>query len=333
MTETARIESTAQRAQNRVCAVIVTFNRLELLQAALAALRKQTLPLDGILVVDNGSTDATPAWLAAEAAVDAEGVLRVVTQANSGSSGGVHAGLTAAFAGEFEWFWIMDDDTIPEAGALEAMIAAVDSFATAQPTARLGWLNSVVKWIDGSLHRMNEPKLEPYLTWGPRILDQRYLPAKWCSFVSVMVSREAVAECGLPLKDMFIWYDDVEFTGRIRLKGFTGLIVLDSFVEHRTKANYAPDVEDLDETNAGRFKFAFRNEVLTLRTIHPGGGPGFAIRFLRLMLRRVFLMVRARKFAYLPMALRQGVEGLTMERRIDFPPVPHRTAPATVSQP
>jgi GT2 family glycosyltransferase len=305
-------------ADQRVCAVIVTFNRLELLQAALAALRAQTRPVEGILVVDNGSTDDTPAWLAGEAARDP--ALRVVTQPNLGSSGGVHAGLSAAFAGDFDWFWIMDDDTIAEPAALAAMLAAATRFSTAHPGARLGWLNSVVLWTDGALHRMNEPKLEPYLRWDSHVLAQRYLPAQGCSFVSVMVSRVAVGECGLPLKDMFIWYDDVEFTGRIRLQGFSGLVVLDSFVEHRTKLNYAPDIEDLNETNLSRFRLAFRNEVLTMRTIQTGGPVAVFIRFIRLMARRVYLMVRARKFPWLILSLQQGLRGFTMERRIDFPP-------------
>lgn len=322
MTDTASTAPTDPRVSNRVCAVIVTFNRLELLQAALAALRAQTHQLDGILVVDNGSTDQTPAWLAAESARDPEGKLRIVTQPNLGSSGGVHTGLTAAYAGDFDWFWIMDDDTIPGPAALAAMLAAVERFSATEPAARLGWLNSVVQWTDGSLHRMNEPKLENYLRWGPHVLEQRYLPARWCSFVSVMVSRAAIATCGLPLKDMFIWYDDVEFTGRIRLAGFAGLVVLDSFVEHRTKANYAPDVEDLDATNLARFRLAFRNEVLTERTLLAGRPAALSIRFFRMMLRRLVLMIRARKFSYLFLAMQQGFRGLTMERRIDFPPAP-----------
>ena len=48
---------------NLICTVVVTFNRLELLQGAVSALKKQTFPSD-ILVVNNGSTDGTSEWLA-----------------------------------------------------------------------------------------------------------------------------------------------------------------------------------------------------------------------------------------------------------------------------
>jgi len=311
--------NTKYPASKRVCAVVVTHNRLELLKAALAALRVQTRPLDAILVIDNGCTDGTSRWLEDESCRDTAGVLQIVTQANLGNSGGVFTGMKKAFADGHDWLWVLDDDTIPAPSALENLLGGADRFRAAHPGNRIGWLNSVVLWSDGSLHHMNEPKLKPYLAWGPHFLTERYLPAQWCSFVSVLFTSEAVAECGLPLKDMFIWYDDVEYTARIELRGFAGAVVPDSVVEHRTKLNYTPDVKDLDEQNCGRFRYAFRNEVLVLRTLLEGRRAALAIRFVRLMLRRIVLMLRARKFRYLPSAIIQGFKGLTMGRRIEFP--------------
>ena len=50
----------------RVCAVVVTYNRSALLREALVALGAQTRPVDRILVVDNASTDGTREIVAAE---------------------------------------------------------------------------------------------------------------------------------------------------------------------------------------------------------------------------------------------------------------------------
>ncbi len=309
-----------QRITVRVSAVMVTYNRLELLKAAIVALRAQTRSLDAIVVIDNGCTDDTSRWLASELSQDTTGVLQVVTQANLGNSGGVFSGMNTAFAAGHDWFWVLDDDTIPSPTALEMLLAGADRFRTAHPASRLGWLNSVVQWSDGSLHRMNEPKLKPYLDWGPHFLTERFLPAQWCSFVSVMFSREAIAECGLPLKDMFIWYDDVEYTARIELRGFAGIVVTDSLVEHRTKLNYTPDVKDITAENYPRFRYAFRNEVLVLRTLLEGRPMTLAMRFVRLMLRRTIMMIRARKFRYVFPSIFHGFKGLAMERQIQHPP-------------
>jgi GT2 family glycosyltransferase len=43
-----------------VCAVVVTYNRKNLLIECLEGLRKQTRPVDAICLVDNASTDGTP---------------------------------------------------------------------------------------------------------------------------------------------------------------------------------------------------------------------------------------------------------------------------------
>ena len=40
-----------------VCAIVVTFNRKELLIDCLDSLREQTRPLDAIYIIDNASTD------------------------------------------------------------------------------------------------------------------------------------------------------------------------------------------------------------------------------------------------------------------------------------
>ena len=302
----------------RVCAIVVTYNRLELLKAALAALRSQTRSLDAILVIDNGCTDGTGLWLAGEAKQDPTGVLQIVTQENLGSAGGVFTGLKAGFSAGYDWFWVLDDDTIPSPSALQMLLTGADRFVSAHPTSRIGWLNSMVLWSDGSLHRMNEPKVKPYLEWSPNFFADRCLPAHWCSFVSVLFTREAIAECGLPLKDMFIWYDDVEYTARIALRGFSGAVVPDSIVEHRTKLNYTPDFMDINGENYVRFRYAFRNQVLVLRTLLEGRLMALSLRFVRLMLRRVFLIIMARKYRYLFQSVVQGFKGLTMKRQIEF---------------
>ncbi|MCD6105633.1 MAG: glycosyltransferase, partial [Thermosipho sp. (in: Bacteria)] len=46
-----------QDKKETVCAVVVTYNRKELLLECLEALRKQTRPLDAIYLIDNASTD------------------------------------------------------------------------------------------------------------------------------------------------------------------------------------------------------------------------------------------------------------------------------------
>src|SRR5690606_16539980 len=79
-------------APSRVAAVIVAYNRAELLREALDALAAQTRPLDVVIVVDNASTDDSPAV----AAQHPLGVRLVTLERNTGGAGGFAAGLALA---------------------------------------------------------------------------------------------------------------------------------------------------------------------------------------------------------------------------------------------
>ena len=61
----------------KIYAVVVTFNRLELLKRNIDSLR-QNHPIERIIVVNNGSTDGTREWLSEQSD------LLVITQENVG---------------------------------------------------------------------------------------------------------------------------------------------------------------------------------------------------------------------------------------------------------
>ncbi|HVT94540.1 MAG TPA: glycosyltransferase family 2 protein [Bryobacteraceae bacterium] len=107
---------------DRVCAVVVTFNRKTLLRACLQALQAQTRPLDCIVVVNNASTDGTGELLSAEFPALPEIRLPV----NRGGAGGFAEGLRWAFAEGFDWIWVMDDDVLAVPDALEGLLTFGD---------------------------------------------------------------------------------------------------------------------------------------------------------------------------------------------------------------
>ena len=240
-------------APETVCAVVVTHDRRELLLQCLAALRAQTRPLDRIVVVDNASTDGTAGVLRADHA-DLD---LLALGENLGSSGGFEAGMRHAHAIGFDWLWLMDDDTIATPTAL-AELLAVPGRLDGAPRPAL--LTSKVVWSDGRLHPMNAP--------GPeRVRMERVVAAaahgllalRSTTFVSLLVSRGAIAEHGFPDPRYFIWSDDIEYTGRI-LRRDAGYLVPASVVEHRTPTAHSA------VTGAGaRFYFHVRNTLYMIR--------------------------------------------------------------------
>src|SRR4029079_18265248 len=99
-----------------VCAIIVTFNRVKLLERCVNALLTQTRRPDKILVVDNGSTDGTREWLQSRPEVE------FITQSNEGSAGGFATGIRRALGMGVYHLWVMDDDGWAEGDCLEVML-------------------------------------------------------------------------------------------------------------------------------------------------------------------------------------------------------------------
>lgn len=240
-----------------VWAIIVTYNRRELLQECLAALAAQTRPADTVLVVDNASTDGTAAMVRR----DHSGVELLALSANEGGAGGFHEGMRRAHGGGAEWMWLMDDDTIARPEALAELLAAPDRLPAAQPPTLLA---SRVVWRDGRVHPMNFPS--PERSRMERVVDgaeRGMMPLRFATFVSLLIHRGAVDRHGLPLKHFFIWSDDVEYTSRIVLSGEGGYLVPTSVALHDTATAHT-----WRSAPPQRFYFHVRNTLYIVR------GPG-----------------------------------------------------------
>lgn len=108
------------RATIQLC----TYNRARLLERVLECCFDQTLPPDAyeVVVVDDGSSDETPAILE-RAAQRAPCALTVVRQANSGLAAGRNAGIAKARG---ERIAFIDDDVLPLPNFLEEHLRSGD---------------------------------------------------------------------------------------------------------------------------------------------------------------------------------------------------------------
>jgi len=258
----------------RVAAVVVTWNRCALLVEALQALRDQRRPPDAVVVVDNASTDDSAA-VVTERYPEVD-VLRL--SRNLGGAGGFAAGMERALRRHHpDWLWLLDDDTVPQEGALAALLRAAGEY----PGPRPAILASRVLWTDGRDHPMNTPRRKP----GARRTETRRaarvgaVPIRSASFVSIAVDADTIRERGLPIADYFLWNDDFEYTTRL-LRGRIGLLCRDSVAVHKTRSFGAT------ETDPGeRFFFEVRNKVW-LFSRSPGLNPLERLVYLGSTLRR-----------------------------------------------
>ncbi len=245
----------------KICAVVVTYNRKELILECLEALRKQTRPVQGIYLIDNASTDGTPELLLEKGYInelppqnlkepwEKEFTISNLTDGNyikmyyirmhenTGCSCGFYESVKRGYEKGYDWLWLMDDDAIPTSKALDYMLETTQSCKDLS----IGFICSKVLWTDETPHIMNIPVVKPLVKGIPFNFyeNKGVLLVESASFVSLLVNKYIVKKVGLPLKDFFIWVDDVEYTLRITKHGFLGLYVKESIVIHKTKTNYS----------------------------------------------------------------------------------------------
>ena len=241
----------------RICAVVVTYNRKALLDECLTALKNQTRPLEEIIVIDNASTDGTEDMVKTKYA----GSTYVKLPENIGGAGGFHEGMKLAYEKGHDWIWVMDDDAISHADALERLVDCpliLDKNVYA--------LASTVLKKDGNIslihRRVIDFKNLKEKSVGADKYKDAYFKVDTASFVGLLVSRKAIDEIGLPLKDLFIYYDDTEYSLRLRRIG-TIFNVSDSKIVHPQGWDDANKSIISAQPLSWRQYYSFRNYIYT----------------------------------------------------------------------
>ncbi len=239
--------------------VIVTHNRLDTLKVAVQTIREQSRGPDFTVVVDNNSSDGTRAWLHALSMEDPS-VRPLLLDKNYGGAGGFHYGMKHAYEAGADWIWTLDDDSIPAKDALEQLLCFLQR-GSDDESPEIGFLCSEVNWIDGSRHRMNVPGTPIDWTDGhPRVPGSSKICA--ATFVSTLISRKAIERVGYPVKEFFIWFDDVEFTLRISRNDFSNYYVPASKVTHVTEDNESgATYRNITHDNLLKYRIGSRNRV------------------------------------------------------------------------
>lgn len=239
---------------NKVIAVVVTYNRLEMLKQCIGALQKQSHPCD-ILIVNNASTDDTENWVT-EYIKTAENIHYINTEENIGGAGGFNKGMRWGVENGYEYVWIMDDDCIPDTEALDKLMCA-----DAKLNGDYGYLSSVVLWTDGKECKMNRQKIKKSYYENVHMLKDSNIQVEQSTFVSLLFPTKTIKKVGLPIKEFFIWGDDIEYTRRITVRNnMTSFMVGNSTVIHAMKENTGSSIATDVPERINRYRYAFRNE-------------------------------------------------------------------------
>lgn len=234
----------------KICAVIVTYNRKELLLRCIEAVKNQTYKVDDIFIIDNASTDGTAECLTSNNPIE-NGLIETETlinvsvndfpihyyrlSTNQGGAGGFYNGLKLAHElNRFDAYWLMDDDGYPSEECLERQLPYLSKYDYIMPVSididdhtRLSW----------ATRKRNGEKTSIYdelvKDWG--IIIPFIFP-----FNGSLMSKKLVEKVGYINPKLFIWGDDYEHYYRCLKRGFNPITVLNAEFYH--PVNKAPTV-------------------------------------------------------------------------------------------
>ena len=251
----------------KIDAVVVTYNRKELLLECIEAILNQNYNVDKVFIIDNASTDGTYDELKNRGILDIKKIIYKKLEENIGGAGGFYEGIKAAREDNADWIWIMDDDTIPKEDCLKNFINALSII-----NGKISFLASAVYGIDNEC--MNTTGISELkgkngiLQWHEYIKDG-IVGIDVATFVSLLINGDATKKIGLPFKDYFIWGDDTEYTLRLTRKYGRAYLVGKSIAIHKRTGSKSLSI--FEETNMNRIKFYYymvRNNYINTKTYY-----------------------------------------------------------------
>ncbi len=233
--------------------LIPHYNRRELLERVLAALKQQTVP-HTVLVIDNGSTDGS-AELAEQLGVD---VLRL--DRNYGFAYAVNRGIEQALQRGAVWIGIVNNDVVPAPDWLEKLLAQDAPFLCGKIVSEAD-----PSLLDGTFDLISSTGLPFRAGSGlPASLPLYNHSAEIFSapMTLVLFRREVFETIGLLDESYGSYLEDVDFGIRCALADIRGRYVPEAVATHRGSAT-------LGAWHPETVRLMSRNQLLLMAKHYP----------------------------------------------------------------
>jgi len=267
--------------------ILLNWNGWQDTVTCLDSLARLDYPRYRILVVDNASTDGSVDRIHAAS----PNVLILETRTNLGFSGGCNVGIRHAVAQDADYVWLLNNDTVVDSHALQAMVEVAES------DGRIGAVGSVLYW-------MREPSRVQ--VWGGGWVSfwtgrsgHHYLPVPaerlhYLTGASLLLRRSALDDVGL-LDDQtfFMYWEDADICFRLRKRGWRLAVAEKSVVLHKQAASTGKDSPTLVFHGAqSSLRFFRRHSPVPAWTIAVGTVGRLIKRMLRLQSQQMLAVIK-----------------------------------------
>ena len=238
----------------KVAVVILNWNKAQQTQRCLEIARRTTPISAHWIVVDNGSTEPMN--------ILGDDVTLLRNEENLGFAGGVNTGLRHAFTAGVDYAWLLNNDTEPLPGALDALLAVAQAdpaIGLASPVILNADANDEIEfhgglWGNGDYRTTSKPA--EYARWLAASPNQI-----WLLGTALLVSRQLVERVGYLDETLFAYWEDNEISRRSAAAGFHNVVVPEARVRHES----GHPAQNPAERPPYYYYFMTRNELLLLR--------------------------------------------------------------------
>lgn len=214
----------------KVACVVLNWNRWADTIECLNALKQCIYRQLSLIIVDNGSTDDSVGRIQ-RAHPD---VLMLESGKNLGFAGGNNIGIRYALAHGADYIWLLNNDTKPAQDALSELVAK------ALADERLGAVASICYYADAPymVQAWAGSRVNLWIGYG-RLCKEPH-EDDWLHSLngtSMLISRAALEDVGLLDEGFFLYWEDTEFSLRLRKKGWRIAAAPGSHVLHKVSAS------------------------------------------------------------------------------------------------
>lgn len=212
--------------------VTLNWNRVEETLACLETLMRLTYPNANLLVVDNGSTDGSPATIAARYPT----VRQIVNPDNLGFARGFNIGLKHALDAGADFVLVLNNDTLAAPDLVEPLLAA------AQP-AQVGIIAPVIFYASAPTQIWSAGAGRSRWTFDLTGHHGRHTPLvtsverEFVSGCAMLIKRVVLEQVGFFDERFFMYYEDSDYCLRVRQAGFSLWVVPAARLWHKVSVS------------------------------------------------------------------------------------------------
>lgn len=247
-----------------VFAIVLTWNSGDDALECLRTLAASDYPALSVIVVDNASTDDTPARIASafpESSAPPQGVTVLRNSHNLGFAEGNNVGLRLALERGAHYLLLLNPDAFVSPSAISTLVERAEQnphagllcpalVSAAAPTFQ--YLGGTIDWTRGEAYENLMPST------SPDVLETDYAPG-----CAVLARASVVRQIGMLDPTYFAYYEDVDWSVRCRRAGHAVLAVPGASVRHKGTRD-----QSLDKSPVAAY-LARRNQALFITRFVP----------------------------------------------------------------